>query len=265
MEIIDSHSHLFLEEFKDDFDQVIGRARMSGLSRIINVGLNLKSSLKAIKQAESAPGLHPTVGWHPHEAKNLTDSDLPLLVDLAKKPEVVAFGEIGLDFFHNHSTPEIQIKAFGELLSAATEVGKPVIIHCRDAFDAFFDIIAPLRGKLPGVLLHCFSGTQEIAKKSLDLDFHLSFSGSLTYPKLSELRQIAKTVPRDRILIETDAPFLAPGPHRGHRNEPAMMVYHILPILAESLQISLWEAAETTAQNTTRFFSLTGKTLQSQP
>jgi TatD DNase family protein len=264
MEIIDSHCHLFLDDFKDDFRDTVFRAGKAGLSRIINVGLDVQSSQQAIKQAQSTPGLHPTVGWHPHGAKLLLDANIPDLIDLALKHEVVAFGEIGLDFFHNFSPPDTQKKVFHQLLLAAIAIGKPVIIHCRDAWEDFFNILTPLRNKLNGVLLHCFSGTEEIVKKSLDLGCHLSFSGSVTYPKAEKLRQaITLTIPRERILIETDAPYLAPGLHRSHRNEPAYIAYHILPIVAQCLQMTLWEAAELTSSNAISFFSLSGDTLGS--
>jgi TatD DNase family protein len=255
MEIVDSHCHLFLQEFEPDFSETLDRARRAGLTAIVNVGLDLETSRTAVEMAGLHPGLHPTVGWHPSEIETMTDADVESLVELAAEPEVRAFGEIGLDFHRGAETREIQLRGFEKLLDAAALTRLPVVLHVRDAWPETFALIEERRSKLAGVLIHCFSGGLDELAKGLELDCHVSFTGALTFPKAGDLREVAAKTPPHRVLIETDAPFLTPAPHRGHRNEPALITRQI-DVLACLLGMTPEEAATLTAENAKNFFHL---------
>jgi TatD DNase family protein len=265
MDIVDSHCHLFLEEFQDKppmepgstLEGVLGRARAAGVSAIVNVALDVDTTLAVLAAHEERPWLHPTAGWHPANAESLTGGDLERLLDLARRPEVVAFGEIGLDYHWRPEAAEVQKRAFRELLKVAASAKKPVIIHCRDAWEDLVGVLAQERAGLAGVLLHCFSGTAAEASRAFELDAHLSFAGPVTFPKAAELRRALSAAPRDRIMIETDAPYLAPAPFRGRRNEPSYLVRH-LETVAGVLGIEPAEAAALTSANARRFFGLPG-------
>ncbi|MDR1658411.1 MAG: TatD family hydrolase [Deltaproteobacteria bacterium] len=257
MDIIDSHCHLFLEEMAADAQGVLERARAAGVKQIVNVGLDLETSRLVLKSAKDScsPAVRPAVGWHPHEAGKMTPADAESLTALAALPETVALGEIGLDYHYRPEDAPTQKTVFKRLLKAASEAKKPVIIHCREAWPDFFKIMEPERKNLTGVLLHCFSGSTAEARAGLDLDCHFSFAGVITFPKALELRQAFLALPRNRLMIETDAPYLAPQPFRGRRNEPAYLVHH-LQTIAGLWQVSPEEAAAITGQNARRFFNL---------
>jgi TatD DNase family protein len=255
MEIIDSHCHLFLDDFGPDLQAVLDRAREAGVESVVNVGLDVDTTEAAIAMVRERPRLHPTAGWHPGAAARLGPADLDRLAGLAARPEVVAFGEIGLDYFRAPEAAETQRRALADLLEVAASSGKPVIVHCRDAWDDFFRLAAPVRHRLAGVLLHCFSGgTAEVAR-ALDLDCHLSFAGPVTFPKADDLRRALAAAPPGRIMVETDAPYLAPAPFRGKRNEPAFLPHH-LAAMARVLGVTAEEAASLTAANARSFFGL---------
>jgi TatD DNase family protein len=260
MDIIDSHAHLFMSDFADDYPSVLQRARESGVTRIVNVGLEKETNNQVLAAARETAGLHPTIGWHPHEALKLTESDLPELFELALKPEVVAFGEIGLDYHWGKDYIPAQKTALNLLLEVASQLKKPIIVHCRDAWSDFLSLIQPYRAKLTDILLHCYSGDLTDTKKALDLDCHFSYSGVITFPKAEDLRKTIPIINPSRILIETDCPYLAPIPKRGKRNEPSLLVYH-LEALAKALDLKPAEAADLTANNASRLFKLTGPAL----
>lgn len=257
MEIIDSHAHLFLPEFEGDYPGVLQRARESGVRRIVNVGLGPRTNALVLDAFRETPGLHPTVGWHPNSVEGLTEADLPPLASLLDLPGVVAFGEIGLDYYRGKDFVETQRKALPMLLEVAAGGRKPVIIHCREAWDDFFDLMGPHWASLKAVLLHCYSGDGRVTKKALDHGCHFSYAGAITYKNAEALRDTIPMIPADRLLIETDAPFLAPVPKRGKRNEPAL-----LALTAESLArargLEPDEAAALTSENAVRLFGLTG-------
>jgi TatD DNase family protein len=274
MEIIDSHCHLFLEEFRDPprepyapagadtappgearLETVLERARRAGVEAVVNVALDVDSTLEVLEAHRRRPWLHPTAGWHPGRAGSLTAPDLDRLAALAAQDEVAAFGEIGLDYFRDPGAAPAQKRALAGLLEVAASVGKPVRIHCREAWDDLLAMLAPIRPRLAGVLFHCFSGTEAEVAKAAELDAHLSFAGPVTFPKAEALRRALAAAPRDRIMIETDAPYLAPAPFRGRVNEPAMLVHHIEAV-AGVLGLEPAEAAALTAANARRFFSL---------
>jgi TatD DNase family protein len=255
--IIDSHCHLDFEDFHEDLPGVLERARSAGIVAMVCVGSggDLATAERAVQLAAKEPDIFAAIGIHPHDAGKLLPDFWPVLEELAKAPQVVAVGETGLDYFYNHSPHPVQREVFARFLALATSVKRPVICHVRDAHD---DAIAALSsGALSdaGGVIHCFSGNVEHARRYLDLGLYLSFSGVLTFKKANDLREAAAYAPLDRVLVETDAPYLAPVPHRGKRNEPAF-VLATLEALAQVRGISPSLAAEATTANARRLFKL---------
>ncbi|MDR0622393.1 MAG: TatD family hydrolase [Deltaproteobacteria bacterium] len=257
MDIIDSHAHLFMEAFDEDYEGVLERARQAGVTRIVNVGLETETNREVLRALAKTTGLHPAVGWHPHEALNFTEACLPELERQLNLPEVVAFGEIGLDYHWGRDYIPAQKKALSRLIELAEGSGKPVIIHCREAWEDFFDLIAPHRASLKEILLHCYSGNLADTKRALDLGCHFSYAGAITFKNSADLRATVPPIPLERLLIETDAPYLAPHPRRGKRNEPALLTYHA-EALGQILDLSPAEVAQLTADNARRLFNFTG-------
>ena len=257
MELIDSHCHLDLPEFDGDRTEVIERAREAGVVHMITIGIDPASSAAAVDLAAGYDFISATVGHHPHDASRLAPQDLDRLKELAQSPQVVGFGEIGLDFFRNISPPKVQRRCFDQLLDLGLELGLPIIIHDRDAHQEVLEHLKAADAGKNGGVIHCYSGDWPLAKKFLDLGFHLSFPGTITFPKADDMRLAAREAPLDRILIETDAPFLAPQPKRGRRNEPAL-VKHTLLKLAELRGLDPEETARTTTDNARSLFGLGG-------
>ncbi len=253
--LADSHAHLDMPEFAPDQAAVVARATETGVALIINVGIGLDHSRQSLATARKFPGVFATVGVHPHGVKALTDGDLEALATLARDPKVVAVGEIGLDYYRMRSPEEVQRQWFRRQLEWASSLGQPVVIHTRDATAATLEILREQRGHLKGGVMHCFGGSYEEARAFLDLGLYLSFSGTLTYPAAGPLREVAKKLPLDRVLVETDAPYLPPQPWRGMRNEPAY-VTATARLLAELHDLSLEEIARRTWENTLAAFGL---------
>ena len=261
---VDSHAHLEMEQFNSDREQMLARAQETGVQTIVAIGSGTgPGSLDCgIALAAEYEFIYATIGIHPHEAKLATDADFEELEQLAKRPKVIAWGEIGLDYFYDHSPRDIQKQVFLTQLEMARSAKLPIVIHCRpsDASDdAWQDCLRLLRENwatagLRGIL-HCFTGTREHAKSALDMGFMISFAGNITFPKAQQIRDVAKEVPLDGLLIETDSPFLAPIPNRGKRNEPAF-VKEVARQLGELRGLSTEEAGLKTARNFYRFFSL---------
>jgi len=249
--IFDTHCHLGYDD--DDPGPVRERARAAGVSLILDVGIDLQSSRRARERARILDGVHWSAGLHPNDAAKL-DAEWDELEALCRAPGCAAVGETGLDFYRDWTTPEQQVPAFERHLELAIEVRRPVIVHCRDAHDRTFEVIAAHPGAT-GVM-HCFSGGVTEARRALDLGFLLSFAGPLTYPRSDELREAAAFAPPDRILVETDAPFLPPQGWRGQRNEPAYVVKTVEK-LAELRGIDFAAAARLTAENGRRLFGIT--------
>lgn len=256
--LADTHAHLDLPEIEPDRDAVLGRAREAGVELIINVGIGLENSRQALATARRYPGLRATIGVHPHAAASLKDGDLEALSPLAADPLVVAVGEIGLDFYRRRSPEETQKQWFRRQLEWAGALQKMVVIHTREATAATLKILQDSRSHLCGGVMHCFGGNWQEARSFLDLGFYLSFAGPLTYPKAGALREVAGKVPLDRILIETDCPYLTPQPWRGKRNEPAYIAATARQ-LAEVRGLSLEDAARATWENSLRAFGLKEK------
>jgi len=256
--IVDSHCHLDCEDFRADLPAVLERARNAGLIAMVCVGSggDLATAERAVELAGREPDIFAAIGMHPHDARKVTPECWPALAELATKPRVVGIGETGLDYFYNHSPRQVQREVFERFLALAASVNRPVICHVRDAHGDAIEVLR--RGPVPDAsgVLHCFTGNVDEARKYLDMGLCLSFSGILTFEKADELRKVAAFAPIDRILVETDAPYLAPNPYRGQRNEPAF-VAKTLEALAEVRGISLGRAAEATTANAFRLFALT--------
>jgi TatD DNase family protein len=261
---IDSHAHLDGKRFDEDREQVIARAREAGIEAILAIGIGDGPGTLdcAVKLADRYPGIYATTGVHPHEAELAKESDFAEMEQLARHPKVIAWGEIGLDYFYDHSPREVQASVFSRQMELARAAKLPIIIHCRasegseNAWDETIRLVGEQwRSSGLGGILHCFTGTLAHANAALDFGFMISFAGNLTFPKAQPLRDVAKQIPLDRLLIETDSPFLAPMPHRGKRNEPAF-VKETARVLGEIRGISTEEVGARTSQNFYRFFSL---------
>jgi TatD DNase family protein len=218
--MIDTHAHLDFPQFDKDRDVIIKRAKKEGITRIINIGVDLESSRKSVELADKYEEVFATVGFHPHDASKLSLNSLKELKRLAQHPKVVGIGEIGLDYFRNLSPRDIQIQAFKDQIKLALDVNKPIVVHIRNAWDEGLSILKKTNAKKVGGVLHCFSGNFSQAHEGIELGFYLSFNGTLTYHK-SKSAELVKKLPLDFILTETDCPYLTPVPHRGKRNEPS--------------------------------------------
>ena len=216
---IDTHCHLDLDDFASDRKDILARAKHAGVQQMVTIGIDLPSSRRAIALAEEKGEIFATVGIHPHNAKVLSPEDIQELLILAGKSQVVAYGEIGLDFFRNYRAQSLQIACMEEQLNLAHKLGLPVVIHDREAHQEVFQILHQNRVWELGGTMHCFSGDWSFAKKCLDLGLHLSIAGPVTFKRSQTLQELAQNCPLDRLLIETDAPYLAPVPKRGKRND----------------------------------------------
>lgn len=258
--LVDSHCHLDFPDYAEDRDQVIRRARMQGVGTMLTISTKLSSFPAVRGVAESDADIYCSVGIHPHEAANEdgggAKADAARLVELTGHPKVVGIGETGLDYHYEHAPRDIQIRSFRAHIAAARETGLPLIVHAREA-DA--DMAAILReeyakGAFNG-LLHCFSSSRALADAALDIGFYISFSGIVTFKNATDVRETAKAVPLDRILVETDAPYLAPVPHRGKRNEPGFVADTAAAVAA----LRGITAQALAAASTANFFRLFGK------
>ncbi len=249
---IDTHAHLNMPEYSD-IAEVLSRAAAAGVLTIIDVGFDLVSSRTSVRLSDSYDQIFSAVGIHPHDASDFKDSDLDELRKLVLNPKVVAIGECGLDYYRNLSPGDAQIEMFRREIGLARELKLPMIVHSRDAHDDVLRILhEEAGGGLTGVM-HCFSGDERIARLTLDLGFYVSFAGPLTFKNARDLRDIAKFVPLDKILIETDCPYLSPDPYRGERNEPAYVI-KTAEKLAEIRGISLDELSLRIEQNVKELF-----------
>ena len=261
---VDSHAHLDGKQFAADRDAVIARAREAGVETIVAIGNGdgPEDCDCAIRLAEQYEFIYATLGIHPHEAALATDSAYEKMREWAKHPRVIAWGEIGLDYFYDHSPRDVQKQVFVRQMELAKEAKLPIVIHCRpsnNGEDAWKDGLGLIRDRWSanglGGILHCFTGTWAHAKRAVDMGFMISFAGNVTFPKAQTIRDAAKQVPLERMLIETDCPYLAPVPNRGKRNEPAF-VLETARQLGELRGLSTEEIGAQTTQNFREFFSL---------
>jgi TatD DNase family protein len=251
--LIDSHSHLEMEQFDNDRQEVIERACLAGVEYIITVGTNPAFGKKAISIAKQYKNIFVSVGIHPHEAATADDKSLAQMAELACQPEVVAYGEIGLDFFRNLSPREKQIEVFSRQLEIARDLSLPVVIHDRDAHEQVLQLVGS-SGVQRGVF-HCFSGDYALAQKCLDLGFYLSIPGTVTFDKAVKISDVVKKVPLEFLLLETDCPFLTPVPYRGRRNEPSFII-HTAKKVAQIKSLRWEDVADTTTRNALNLFRL---------
>ena len=259
--LIDTHAHLDFRQFDDDRNAVLDRAWQAGLIAVITIGIDLKTSRAAVALAEAHERVFATVGFHPHDAKTADDAALVELRDLARHSRVVAIGEMGLDFYRDRSPRDVQRRVFRRQLQIAAELGKPVVVHDREAHADTLEILqqwiaesqttfSEYRG-----VLHCFSGNLALAQAVIELGFFIGVDGPITYRNARKLPDIVKALPLDRLLVETDAPFLTPHPHRGQRNEPAY-VRLVAEKIADTKNLPLEEVAQATTANAKALFQL---------
>jgi TatD DNase family protein len=261
--LVDSHCHLNFEDFGEDITPILQAAAEHGINTFLNIACRLEEIDPIIKLIETYPQILGTVGIHPHEAASTFEAIAPqsiyeVLKSYTLHPRIVGVGETGLDFYYNHSPKAEQEQSFRQQIELAIEMHLPVIVHTRDAEEDTIRILKDYQGQLTGVI-HCFSGTQWLADQALALGFYISYSGIVTFPKAADLRETVKSVPKDRILLETDAPFLAPVPKRGKRNEPSFMI-HTAELVASLKEMALEEIA---LQTTNNFYTLFNKALRS--
>jgi len=253
--IIDTHTHLDAHAFAEDREEAIRRAREAGVERMINIGFNRETIPTTMELAETYDFIYAAVGWHPVDSIHMKPEDLDWIASLCSHKKVVAIGEIGLDYHWDTSPKDVQQRVFREQLRLAREVGKPVVIHNRDAHEDIVKILREEHAKDIGGVMHCFSGSWETARQCLDMGFYISLGGPVTFKNARVPKEVLKEVPLDRLLIETDCPYLAPHPYRGKRNEPAYV-----RIVAEAAAVmkgkSLGEIARITTENAQRCFGI---------
>ncbi len=254
LDLVDTHAHLDIHPLSKDPGGAVQRAHSQGVSQIITIGIDPKSSAAAVALAGSLDSVYATVGIHPHDAQEASRENLDELISLSTDPKVVAWGEIGLDFVKNYCPKDTQFQAFQTQLDIASSLSLPIVIHDREAHSEVLELLEGSRNGLKGVI-HCFSGDVAFARRILDMGLHISVTGIVTFPRAEVLRQVVSYVPLDRLLLETDAPFLSPVPFRGRPNEPAR-VYHVAVEVARIKKRSLEEIAQCTSANARALFAL---------
>ena len=253
--LVESHAHLEMPEFKKDLEEVVLRAKKSGVEYIFTVGTEKRDWKRTLEISHSHPGVYAILGVHPHNAKEIDDRTYPTLRELCRDERVKAYGEIGLDFFRNLSPREIQMERFREQIALARELHLPIVIHDRDAHEETLEILKSEKAEECGGIIHCFSGDYQMAKECLEMGFYISVPGTITFKNTEEFQEIVKRLPLESLLVETDAPFLAPIPFRGKRNEPGF-VRHTAQKIAELKKISFEKVAEVTTANALDVFKL---------
>jgi len=256
MELIDTHCHLTFDGLIQDIDGVITRSKAAGVTGWVTVGTDMQENLKAVELTEKYENMYAAVGMHPHDAKDVTDDTLARLKELARNEKVIAIGETGLDYHYNHSLHEDQRRVFAEHLKIAAELDLPVIIHCRKAFEETMEVLDSHAGRVKKIVFHCFSGSAEQAKIILDKGYYISFTGVVTFKNARIKQEAAKIVPTDRLMLETDCPYMSPEPMRKQKiNEPALML-HTAKYLAELKGMNLTDFANAVTATSRAFFQI---------
>jgi TatD DNase family protein len=255
--LIDTHAHLDFPEFAGDLEGVMDRARNAGVLEVVTIGIDLGSSRKAVELSQTYSEIYATVGIHPHDAFALKAEDREALKTLAGQERVLAIGEMGLDYYRDRQPRPLQRQCFRYQLEIACQTGLPAIFHVREAHADFLEIVKDYAGSLRGGVLHCFSGDWGVAERCLEMGFYLSIPGTVTFPKAAVLQGVVRQAPLDRLLLETDAPYLAPVPHRGKVNEPAFVLHTAIKI-AELRRCALEEVAQQTTANARAVFRMPG-------
>lgn len=253
--LVDTHVHLNARQFLEDRESVIQHAFEASVNRMVVVGFDEETIPLAIDIANEHPSIYAAVGWHPVDAIDYREDHLDWLEKLSSHPKVVALGEMGLDYHWETSPKEVQKEVFRKQIHLAKKVEMPIIIHNREATDDVIQILQEENASEVGGIMHCFSGTRDDLKPCLDLNFHISLGGPVTFKNAKEIKEVAKMIPLDRLLIETDAPFLAPHPYRGKRNEPAY-VKLVAEEIARLREMDFEELAQITTKNACNFFGI---------
>lgn len=251
----DTHAHLNAEQYNKDLAEVIDRAQKEGVSNIVVVGFDRPTIEKAMKLTEEYDFIYACVGWHPVDAIDMTEEDLLWIEELTKHPKVVALGEMGLDYYWDKSPKEIQKEVFRRQIRLAKKVELPIVIHNRDATADIVEILKEEEAKEVGGIMHCFSGSPETAKECTDMNFYISLGGPVTFKNAKKPKEVAEVIPLEKLLIETDCPYLAPHPYRGKRNEPGY-VKLVAEQIAEIKGISTEEVARVTTENAKKIFGI---------
>ena len=255
MMLIDSHAHLDLPEFARDLDEVIRRAKESGVEYLFTVGTEERDWKRAIEIAHSHPSIYAVLGVHPHHAKEIDDRTYPVLKELCRSEKVKACGEIGLDFYRDLSPRDLQLRRFREQIALAKELDLPIVVHDRDAHRETLEVLKSEKAEECGGILHCFSGDFEMAMQCIEMGFYISIPGTVTFKNAEKLQEVVKRLPLESLLVETDAPFLAPVPFRGKRNEPSHIRYTAQKV-ADLKGVSFETIAEVTTKNARRVYRL---------
>lgn len=255
MNLFDSHCHLENGRFEEDLPEVLARMKDAGVNRSILAGSDMETSEQIVALTKEHAHVYGVVGIHPHDAKTWTDDCADRLAQWVKEERIVGIGEIGLDYYYDHSPRGVQKEVFVKQLLLARELDMPAVFHVRDAHGDVLDLLRANRSQLPAGVVHCYSGSVESAREYLDMGFYISFAGPITFKNANKLLDVAKYVPQDRILVETDSPYLAPVPMRGRRNEPTFVQY-VAQTVAELRGISAEEMAQAAFENTCRLFRI---------
>lgn len=253
--LFDTHVHLNDDQYKEDLEEVISRAKEEGVSNMVVVGFDRKTITRAMELIETYDFLYAAIGWHPVDAIDMTDEDLAWIEELSRHEKVVAIGEMGLDYHWDKSPKDVQKRVFREQIRLAKKVKLPIVIHNREATADIMEILKEENAAEVGGIMHCFSGSPEVAKECLDMNFYISLGGPVTFKNAKKPKEVAAAVPMEKLLIETDCPYLAPHPNRGKRNEPAY-VKLVAQQIAEIKGIDLEEVAERTAANARKLFGI---------
>ncbi|KOP70361.1 TatD family hydrolase [Cytobacillus solani] len=253
--LFDTHVHLNADQYKEDLEEVINRALKEGISRMVVVGFDRPTIEKAMELVEKYDFIYASIGWHPVDAIDMKDEDLLWIEELASHPKVVAIGEMGLDYHWDKSPKDVQKEVFRRQIQLAKKVKLPIVIHNRDATADIVEILKEEEAREVGGIMHCFSGSPETAKECVEMNFYISLGGPVTFKNAKKPKEVAEAIPLEKLLIETDCPYLAPHPYRGKRNEPSY-VKLVAEQIAEIKGISFEEVAEATTANAKKIFGI---------
>ncbi|WHY97725.1 TatD family hydrolase [Peribacillus simplex] len=253
--LFDTHVHVNAEQFNEDLEDVIDRAKEAGVNNMVVVGFDRPTIKRAMELIEAYDFMYAAVGWHPVDAIDMTEEDLQWIEELSNHPKVVAIGEMGLDYHWDKSPKDVQMEVFRKQIRLAKKVGLPIIIHNREATADIVNILKEEEASMVGGIMHCFSGSAETALECINMNFYISLGGPVTFKNAKKPKEVAKAVPLDRLLIETDCPYLAPHPYRGKRNEPSY-VKLVAEQIAEIKQLTLEEVSQATTENAKKLFGI---------
>ncbi|PFG04122.1 TatD family hydrolase [Bacillus sp. es.034] len=253
--LFDTHVHLNAEQFDEDLEEVLSRAREAGVGKMVVVGFDRPTINRAMELIGQYDFLYAAIGWHPVDAIDMNDEDLAWIEELSQHPKVVAIGEMGLDYHWDKSPKDVQKEVFRKQIQLAKKVKLPIVIHNREATQDIVDILREEGAEEVGGIMHCFSGSPEIAQECVEMNFYISLGGPVTFKNAKKPKEVAKEIPLEKLLIETDCPYLAPHPYRGKRNEPAY-VKLVAEQIAELKEVSLEEVEKITTENAIKLFNI---------